>query len=336
MKSTLSVAFVAASLFAAGAVLGQTKPAMNVLVGVATANDTQAEIAEKFAELMTKYSGGRLKASARQGEALGSNAQMLAAMQAGSVHGLILPSGFMAPIVPELALFDLPFLVPGAPAKMTAFASQSKAAARMTELAAQKGISVMGFHGIGPSNLVTKFPVNAISDLQGKRFRVIPSPPRVGAYQDWGAVARPMELGEVYTALQQGTLDGVEMPPDVFYKMKYFEVTKFYTLTAHTVFFSGLLASKKWLDGLPKDLQDAVNRAGKDTIAFADTAYTRAQDTSLTSLRKVIAVRELPSAELQKMKDVVRKGVWERMKNDPQRGPMVRLLEEDVARFSKM
>lgn len=286
--------------------------------------------------LVQGCTNGRLNAAARQGESLGTNAQMLAALQAGAVHGMILPSGFMSGVVPDLSLFDLPFLVPSAPAKITAFAAQSKAAARMMELAAQKGIHVMGFHGIGPSNFVTKFPVNKLTDLQGKKFRVIPSPPRVGAYQDWGAVPRPMELSEVYTALQQGTIDGAEMPPDVLYKMKYHEVTKYYTLSEHTVFFSALLVSQKWFDGLPKDLRDAVSKAGKDTIAFADQAYTKTQDSSLANLRKAMTVTSLSTAEIQKMKDSVRKGIWERMKSDPQKGPMVKLLQEDVQRFSKM
>ena len=185
MKAMLKVAFITASLFAASAVLGQTKQApMNVLIGNATTNDTQAEVNDKFAELLTKYSDGRLKASVRHGESLGGNAQMLAALQAGSLQGMIYPSGFMSTQVTELALFDLPFLLPGAPGGITAFAAQSKAAARMMNLAEQKGIHVLGFHGIGAQSLLTRFPVNKLADIQGKKFRIIPSPPRVGAYQD--------------------------------------------------------------------------------------------------------------------------------------------------------
>ena len=339
MKAISRLAFVAASLLAAGTVFGQARPAtapMNMLIGNATANDTQAAANDKFAELVTKYSNGRIKASARHGESLGSNAQMLAALQAGSVHGMIYPSGFMSTAVPELALFDMPFLLPGAPAKITAFAAQSKAAVKMMELAEQKGIHIIGFHGIGPQSFLTKFPVNKLADIQGKKFRVIPSPPRVGAYQDWGAVARPMEFSEVYTALQQGTLDGMENPPDVLYKMKMHEVAKYYTITEHFAFASNVIVSKKWFEGLPKDLQDVVTKAGKDTIVWADDAYTKSQNSSLEAMRKVITVTDMPAAELQKMKDLTRKGVWERMKADPQKGPIVKLLEEDVARFSKM
>jgi C4-dicarboxylate-binding protein DctP len=261
---------------------------------------------------------------------------MLAALQAGSVHGMIFPAGFMSRAVPELSLFDMPFLLPGAPAGITAFTAQSKAAAKMMQLAEKRGIHIIGFHGIGPQSFLTKFPVNKLADIQGKTFRVIPSPPRVGAYKDWGAVARPMEFSEVYTALQQGALDGMENPPDVIYKMKFHEVTKYYIITEHFAFVSNVIVSKRWFDALPGDLRDVVTRAGKDTIVFADKAYTKAQDSSLELLRKAVKVTVMPPAELQKMKDLARKGVWERMKNDPKKGSTMRLLEEDVARFKKM
>lgn len=338
MKTISRWAFMTAFLIAASTVLGQTTPAapaMNVLIGNVTANDTQAAANDKFAELLTKYSNGRLKASARHGGSLGSIAQMLVALQAGAVQGMVFPAGFLSQVVPEASLFDLPFLLPGIPAKITAFAAQSKAAAKIMELAEQKGIHVIGFHGIGSLSFSTRFPVNKLADLQGKKIRVIPSPPRVGAYQDWGAVPRPMELGEVYTALQQGTIDGQETSNDVLYRMKYYEVAKYFTITEHTAFFANVIVSKKWFDGLPKDLQGVVTKAGKDTIAFADAAWTNAQNSSLEAARKAITVTNMPAAELQKMKDLARKGVWERMKNDPQRGPIVKLLEEDVARFNK-
>ena len=205
----------------------------------------------------------------------------------------------------------------------------------MMELAEQKGIHIIGFHGIGPMGLLTKFPVNKLADLQGKKFWVVPTPPRVGTHQDWGSVPRPMDLGEVYSALQQGTIDGIEAPPDVLFRMKMHEVAKYFTITEHSMLVSNIIVSKKWFDSLPKDLQDVVTRAGKDTIAWADAAYTRTQNSSTEAMRKVITVTNMPAAELQKMNDLGRKGIWEKLKNDPQRGPMDKLLVEDLARFDK-
>lgn len=329
MKLLSTLALVCASLFAATAI------AQSVRIGNATANDTQAAANDKLAELITKYSNGKLKATAHHGESLGNNQQMIRGLQSGSLHGMVFPAGFLSSVVPELAMFDLPFLLPGAPARITAFAAQSKAAQLMKDEALKKGILIIGFHGIGAQSFLTRFPVTKLADIQGKKFRVIPSPPRVGAYQDWGGVARPMELGEVYTALQQGTLDGMENPPDVIYKMKLHEAAQYYTITEHFAFASNVIISKRWFDGLSKDLKDAVTRAGRDTIKFADVAYTKSQNDSLEALKKAAKVTTMPPAELAKMKDLALKGVWERMKKDPARGPVVRLLSEDVARFTK-
>jgi len=325
----ISIAAAAVMVFATAAW------ADDVRIGNATANDTQAAANDKFAELITKYSNGKLQATAHHGSSLGTIAQMVRALQAGSVHGMIFPAGFLSPVVPELAMFDLPFLLPGAPAEITRFAAQSKAAELMKQRAAEKGIVIVAFHGIGPQSFLTKFPVAKLADLQGKKFRVIPSPPRIGAYQDWNAVARPMELGEVYTALQQGTIDGLENPPDVIYKMKLYEPAKYYTITEHFAFVSNLIVSKSWHDALAPDLKAAVDRAARETIPWTDEAYTKSQQESLDAMRKVVTVTRMPAAELQKMKDLAFKGVWERMKADAARGPVVKLLAEDVERFNK-
>lgn len=338
MKTILKAAFLAASLFGAAAVLAQGKSAapINMLIGNVTANDTQAGLNDKFAELVTQHSNGRIKASARHGGSLGNSVQLLAGVQAGAVHGMITPSFVMSTAVPEISLFDVPFLLGSAtPAKITAFAAQSQAAAKMKELAAQKGVYIIGLHGIGPQSYLTRFPLNKLADFQGKKFGVNYSPVRAGAIQDWGAVARMMGLGEWYTGLQQGLIDGIDLPPDVLYRMKFQEVGKYYTVTDHVVLVSAICISRKWFDALPRDLQDAVTRSGRETIVIADEAYTKSQAASLEALKKTVAVTAMPPAELQKMKDLVRKGVVARMKNDPRQGPLLKLLEEDVARFEK-
>ena len=330
MLTLLRAATIAATMLAAPLVLAQ-----DVRIGNVTVGDVQAAVCERWAELITKHSGGKLKAAAHHGESLGNNAQMIRSLQAGSVHGIDTPAGFLAAFVPEMGLFDLPFLLPGDPAKITAFTQSSKAAAEIIRLAGERGIHVLGFHGVGPQSFLTNFPVNKLADIQGKKFRVIPSPPRVGAYKDWGAVARPMELGEVYTALQQRTLDGMENPPDVIFKMKHHEVAKYYTITEHFGFVSAQFVSKKWFDALPKDQQDAVVKAGAEARQFADGEFVKAQSTSLDAMRKAITVTTMPAAEVEKMKELAFKGVWTQLAEDPKRGPIIKQLREDVANFNK-
>ena len=73
----------------------------------------------------------------------------------------------------------------------------------------------------------------------------------------------------------------------------------------------------------------------RDTIPWTDAAYTNSQTESLEGLKKAATVTTMPPAELQKMKDLALKGVWETLKADPVRGPLVKLLSEDLARFNK-
>jgi len=166
MKMISRLAFVVVATFVAGTALAQGKcKVQTLLIGNATANDTQAAGNDKLAELLTKYSNGCFKASARHGSALGGNREMIAQLQAGSIHGMQLPAGFISGVVPEISMFDMPFLLPGKPALITAFAAQSKAAAEMKKLAEKKGIHVLSFHGIGPQSFLTKFPVSKLSDM---------------------------------------------------------------------------------------------------------------------------------------------------------------------------
>jgi tripartite ATP-independent transporter DctP family solute receptor len=334
MKFATVLALAATTLLATQTLSRDASAQTNFLVGNTTVGDAQAAANDKLAELVTKHTNGKLKGSARHGQALGGYAQMLPALQAGSIGGLVMPTGFMATIIPELSLFDMPFLTPGETAKISAFARQSKAAEEMKKLAAQRGILIMGYHGIGPQSFLTKFPVKSLEDIKGKKIRVIPSPPRVGAYQDWGAVPRPMELGEVYTSLQQGTLDGMENPPDVIFRMKHHEVAKYYTITEHFSFMSAVVISKRLFDGQPKEIQAAITKAANETLAYADPLYAASQADSLKALEKSATVTKLPAAELAKMKDLAQKGIWARMEADPKRGPLVKMLKEDAARYA--
>ena len=144
-----------------------------------------------------------------------------------------------------------------------------------------------------------------------------------------------MEFGEVYTALQQGTLDGMENPPDVIYKMKLHEVAKHYTIT-ETLPSPPSSSSAALARRAAWGLQDAVARAGKETIAFADDAYTKPQDQSLEEMRKAITVTTFPADELQKMKELAQKGGGPHEEGPAARADLVQMLEEDVARFGAM
>jgi len=107
----------------------------------------------------------------------------------------------------------------------------------------------------------SKRAVRTPDDLKGLKIRVPAIQGNLKALQVFGANATPMDFTEVYTALQTGVLDGQENPPEVILSNKLYEVQKYLSLTQHMFWAPPPVASKKWWDGLPKDIQTGLEAA---------------------------------------------------------------------------
>jgi C4-dicarboxylate-binding protein DctP len=120
------------------------------------------------------------------------------------------------------------------------------------------------FYPQGERVLFTNFEVDNIESLRGKKIRVMQSKVLMDTYNAWGASGVPMNVPELYTALQQGTIDGVDTTAPFAYTWKYHEVTKFLVMAPRIAIPAMFLVSKKWLDTLPADLEKAVYEAAAD------------------------------------------------------------------------
>jgi tripartite ATP-independent transporter DctP family solute receptor len=120
-------------------------------------------------------------------------------------------------------------------------------------------------------------PVRTPDDVKGLKIRV---PPQQGHLRSWlafGANATPMDFTEVYTALQTGVLDGQENPAEIILSNKLYEVQKYLSVTQHLFWAPPPLASKKWWDGLPKDVQSGLEAALLE-VAPAQRKFSREHD----------------------------------------------------------
>jgi TRAP-type C4-dicarboxylate transport system substrate-binding protein len=111
-------------------------------------------------------------------------------------------------------------------------------------------------------------PITKPEDLKGLKIRTREAPICIEGLNAMGAIAAPLATPELYTALQTKVFDGADHDPTVFVAFNYGEVCKFYSLTEHSVEPTIFLASKKLFDKLPKDAQDAVRQAGRDSMAY--------------------------------------------------------------------
>jgi TRAP-type C4-dicarboxylate transport system substrate-binding protein len=123
-------------------------------------------------------------------------------------------------------------------------------------------------------------------DLKGLKIRVMGSPVLVDSFNALGAQATPMSFGEVYTALQQGVIDGAETDHIDLLVEKFYEVTKYVSLTGHMYLANLFIFSKKVYDKLPADVQTAVLKAGDAAIVAERKAMDVKTEMALAELKK--------------------------------------------------
>lgn len=237
--------------------------------------DPYAVGARAFKEELEARSGGRIEVRLFPNRQLGDERPMLDGMRLGTVEAGVITNAVAAQIEPAFQLNDLPFLYADEPqAQRTLDGPVGRKLAAMLE---SKGIKILGYMEGGFRNMINNVrPVEKPADVKGVKYRVMQNPVFIAMFSSLGGNAVPMAWGETFTAVQQGTIDGLEIPLAVIEQNKYFEVAKYLSLTNHTYSANLLLISKRLFDRLPSDLQKAVTDAGVAATAKQRTVAAAA------------------------------------------------------------
>ncbi|MBM4761656.1 C4-dicarboxylate TRAP transporter substrate-binding protein [Bacillus sp. B15-48] len=124
------------------------------------------------------------------------------------------------------------------------------------ELSEDFGIRVLSFNWYdGPRHFLTNEPIEKPEDLKGLRIRTPGSPVWTESVKALGATPVAMPWGEVYTAIQQGAVDGAEAQHTSTYPSRIYEVVKYLNKTSHFQLINGIIVGEKWFNTLPEDLQ---------------------------------------------------------------------------------
>jgi len=134
--------------------------------------------------------------------------------------------------------------------------------------------------------LSNKRAINTPDDMKGQTIRVQESPIYVAMMKQLGANPVPMPWGEVYLAMKQGTVDGMEIPVVTMVSDKFFEVTKYYSLTKHTYPPISWFMNLKRYQSLQPDLRQAVDEAARAACALDRKAEVDKEKGDLESIRK--------------------------------------------------
>ena len=267
-RSLIGIAVVAlAAAVGAAPALAQQKTVIKLgWITSDGAQDPYAIGARAFKEALEKNAAGKIEVQLYPNRQLGDEKVLVEGMRFGTVDAGIITNALVAPVESAFQLNDLPFL----------YASEQQAhkvldgpvGQAMAKKLEAKGIIVLGYMEGGFRQMINNVrPVAKPEDVKGVKYRVMQNPVYIDMFTSLGGSAIPMAWGETFTAVQQGAIDGLEIPIAVIDANKYFEVTKYLSLTNHTYSVIELLISKRTFDKLPADLQKAVRDAAATATA---------------------------------------------------------------------
>ena len=280
-----------------------------VMVGAATAETlrlshntgdttTWHKGAEKFADLLSEATGGKLGVRVFPNAQLAGGDQMRQAEMVGrGALDLVVTSAInVTPLVPEMAVFSLPYLYSDY-AQVDA-TTQGAPGEELSEILAGKGIVVLAWGENGFREVTNNSrPIHSPDDMKGLNMRVA-GPMYIDVMNALGANPQQMQWGETMTALQQGVVDGQENPIGaVIIPQQVYEVQKYLTTWHYSYdpIFIGI-SQKKW-DGYDADMQATLKAAAEEAMSYQREISREATASGIAFLRdKGMEVYE-PSAE---------------------------------------
>lgn len=284
------------------------------LAHVTTPETPKGMASEKFKELLEKSSEGRITVEIYPNSELYGDEDELQAVQGGSVEMIAPASAKLTDIAPELFVLDLPFIVDSVDEveEITNRDSTVGKSIYANQKLADSNMKVMGLWDNGLYQITCNKAIRVPDDLQGQRIRITPSDIIKTYWETWGSETTPMAFAEVFTALQQGVVDGQYNPYSNIESQRFYEVQKFMTISNHGYLTYPLIMNTEFFDGLPEDLQQAVTDAADEASDYNREIAEEVNEKA----RKVIEdagtteIIELSPEERQVFKDAVVPSVW--------------------------
>ncbi len=262
--------------------------------------------AEKFKQLAEERTKGKVKVEVYPNSQLYKDREEMEALQIGAVQMLAPSLSKFGPLgAREFELFDLPYIFPNY--ETIHRVMDGEVGKRLFAKLETKGLSGLAFWDNGFKQMSANKPLHTVADFKGLKMRIQSSKVLDAQMKSLGANPQVMAFSEVYTALQQGVVDGTENPPDNLYTQKMHEVQKHLTVSDHGFLGYAVIVNKKFWDGLPADIRATLDQAMKETTAFERDIAKAENDEALSKVRaaKTTEVYILPNEERARWREVM-------------------------------
>ena len=238
-----------------------------------------------MAERLDEYSGGRMRMDIYPSGQLGSEREMVELVQIGSLDMTKVSTSPLEAFVPIMKVFSLPYVFRSREHSLKVLDSEiGQKLLESTEVARLRGL---GYYDAGSRSFyMVDTPIESPADLDGQKIRVMKSQTAVQMVAALGGSATPISWGELYTALQQGVVDGAENNPPSFHLSRHYETCKYYALNEHTMVPDILLMSLRSWNALNPQQQEWLQKAVEDSVAHQRILW---QEATMLALKEVEA-----------------------------------------------
>jgi tripartite ATP-independent transporter DctP family solute receptor len=256
--------------------------------------------AEFFAERVKQMTNGEIEVQVYHSRQLGDARENVENVRNGSIAFTSVSISNLSQVLPVMDVWSLPYIFKSDDHYWYVL-NGGKAMEFMAQLE-PKGIKTITWITSGARNFFTQKPVRTVADMKGQKIRVMASPVMINTMKALGASGVPVAWGELYTALQTGVVDGGENNHPSVISMKFFEVTKYYSLDEHMRIPDVNIVSARVFDKLTKSQQAAILKAGEEATAYMRGAWKVSE---IESLNKIKGLMQITTVEKQGFMDAV-------------------------------
>ncbi len=249
-----------------------------------------------MAERLDHYSGGKMRIDIYPSGQLGAERDTVELVQIGSLAMTKVSASPLEAFVPAMQVFSVPYVFRSREHYFKALDSAiGKELLESVEVARLRG---MGYYDSGSRSFyMVDTPVETPRDIEGLKIRAMKSQTAVKMVNALGGSATPISWGELYTALQQGVVDGAENNPPSFYLSGHYEVCKYYALDEHTAVPDMLLMSKRIWDSLDAHQQEWLQQAVDDSVVHQRELWKASTEEALAAVQAAGVIVTYPDKQ---------------------------------------
>ena len=254
---------------------------------------------EYFAAAAYELSDGQLVIEIFPNAALGPESTTIEAVQTGDIEFTPVNTGALVSFVREFGIWAAPFVFPDLE---TAYAVlDGEFGQRLAGYLEDQGFIGLAYvNSTDFRQTTSSSPIRSLDDLQGMRIRVLDNPIQIAIWESIGTAPTPIPFAELYTALQQGTVDGMENPLEMIVAMRFYEVQPYIAITNHVFQTGQLLMSARVFNELPTDLQDVVRVAATRSVEYQRMRAAAAEEEIFAHLEAAgIEITHFSDAEME-------------------------------------